>query len=76
MTLLDKMDQDIYDSMVSGLDIANFINTKEDVLVLAQLIKQAIEKEKKDFSTLPEEQDLWNFHHTLLKYAQELTEKL
>ncbi len=71
LNLLERTDQDIYGSGI-GIDIEKYINEKEDVLLFANLIKQAIVNEKSQYHTLPEEADLWHFYDELIKYAEEL----
>ena len=68
--MLDEMDQNIYGGGAICVDVADYLTTKEELLIFADLVKRAIEKEHKEYPFIPEALErLWNFHKELLKYS-------
>lgn len=71
--MLENMDQDIYGLGAIWVDIADFIKTKEELLLFADLVKQAIEREHQERTFIPEALErLWHFHQEILKYGEKL----
>src|SRR3989304_7922749 len=72
--MLERTDQNIYGPGGIGLvDIADYIKTKKDLLLFADLVKEGIEKEYKRAPFTDEIlESLWNFHKELLKYGEKL----
>jgi len=71
--LIDELDQGGYGI---GCDIADFVNSKKDAKIFAEIVKRAINKYQAEFSSISEERKkrLENFHQELLAHAEELRE--
>ena len=71
--MLEEMDQDLHGLGAIDIDIADYLKIQSDVQCFANLVKEAIEREKEinPFS-LEAEERLWDFHKELIKYGQEL----
>ena len=73
--LFERTDQKDYGpGGIYGVDIADFIKNKNDLLIFANLVAQSI----KDINwTMPQAKEvvehLWNFYAELLKYAEKLS---
>lgn len=71
--LLEETDQDQYGPGGVAADIADYLKTKEDVLLFAFLVQEAIDQEKDNFAQIIGSLEaLEVFHKKLLNYAQEL----
>lgn len=73
--LLHEMDQNVYGGGAIYADITHLKN-KNDALVFADLVKQAIEKEQKSEYPFREDVEklLWDFHQAIVDYAMQLKE--
>lgn len=59
-----------------GCDISDYLKNKNDTLIFADLVKQAIEKEQKSEYPFREDVEklLWDFHQAIVDYATQLKE--
>lgn len=57
-----------------GLDIADYLKNKKDLILLAQLLKKATNKYFEEFPYLPKDtrHSVLNFYNELVKYIDEL----
>lgn len=70
---LEKTDQDQYGPGGVSADIANYLKTKQEIILFAELVKEAMKKEEISFQQIDGALEaLDNFHQELLKYAEEL----
>ena len=69
--VLDELDQNIWGLGMVSLDISNYLKTKKDVVLFAQLVNESIHSLEKnnvlaDFAS----EALKNFHQELIKYYE------
>ena len=71
---MNKIDQEIYGYGVVSTEIEKYLQAQSNVILLATLVKQAVEKIQK--WEYPYRRDVYehilNFHQKLLKYADTL----
>lgn len=70
--MIHEMDQDSFGFGLIDVDIADYIKTKSDLLLFADLVKQAAEKESEYSFSEPARAILFKFHDELIKYGEEL----
>lgn len=71
--LLDKTDQSIYGPGGVIADISDYLTSKKDTLLFAELVKKAIEREKYAFFEVNQGlANMYNFYEEILKYANTL----
>lgn len=71
--LIAETDQDQYGPGNVIADIADYLKSKQEVLLFAEIVKEAIDETRSSFFETKGALDaLINFHQELLKYAEEL----
>lgn len=72
---IEETDQDQYGAGNVIADIADYFKNKQEALLFAEIVKEAIEETRASFlNNVGSLEILNNFHQELLNYAQELPE--
>ena len=71
--LLEVTDQDQYGPGGVSADVADYLKSKQEVLLFAEIVNSAIKKEEDSFKQIDGSIEILNnFHQELLNYAKEL----